>query len=182
MEMSDDALIRLANFKALGHKPAELVVLIGKSYQYWRDLLAGQKSFGEKAARNIEEKLHLVRGCLDVIDGCKGGVVVQLRPPIEEGEPEHTIERGHASAQTNATLALAQTLERLDQCIDGIAPVLQGPGREALSKWALGQATIIETVATLEAFFQASSALPHMPMNLSVETSAFKTQHSKDKA
>lgn len=70
MQMSDDALIRLANLKALGHGPADLVRLVGSSYPYWRDLLAGNKSFGEKAARNIEEKLGLPRGCLDLADGC----------------------------------------------------------------------------------------------------------------
>lgn len=70
--MGDDALIRLTNLKALGHGPADLVRLVGSSYPYWRDLLAGQKSFGEKAARNIEEKLGLPRGCLDVAEGCLG--------------------------------------------------------------------------------------------------------------
>lgn len=70
MEMSDDALIRLANLKALGYSTTELVQLIGNSYQYWRDLLAGNKSFGEKAARNIEDKLSLPRGCLDLVEGC----------------------------------------------------------------------------------------------------------------
>lgn len=72
MEMSDDALIRLENLAALGRSPSDLSRLTGKSYQYWRDLLAGKKSFGEKAARNIEEKLGLLRGCLDVSEGCIG--------------------------------------------------------------------------------------------------------------
>lgn len=68
--MSEDALIRLANLKALGLSAGVLSSNVGSSYQYWRDLLAGQKSFGEKAARNIEEKLGLPRGCLDRSDGC----------------------------------------------------------------------------------------------------------------
>ena len=70
MEMSDDALIRLANLKTLGYGPTDLVSKVGNSYQYWRDLLAGKKSFGEKAARNIEAKLALPRGCLDLDEGC----------------------------------------------------------------------------------------------------------------
>lgn len=77
--MVDDALIRLQNLKALGHGPGDLVRLVGSSYAYWRDLLAGQKSFGEKAARNIEEKLSLPRGCLDQVDGCKEHSVQQPR-------------------------------------------------------------------------------------------------------
>jgi hypothetical protein len=67
MRMSEDALIRLSNLKALGYGPSELVKNVGSSYQYWRDLLAGNKSFGEKAARNIEEKLGLSRGQLDLV-------------------------------------------------------------------------------------------------------------------
>ncbi len=79
--MGEDALIRLTNLKALGHAPNDLVRLVGNSYPYWRDLLAGQKSFGEKAARNIEEKLGLARGCLDTADGCGTRRVVVAQEP-----------------------------------------------------------------------------------------------------
>jgi hypothetical protein len=65
--MSEDALIRRANLKALGYTPTDLVARIGKSYQYWRDLMNTEKSFGEKTARNIEDKLGLQRGQLDLI-------------------------------------------------------------------------------------------------------------------
>jgi len=64
--MSDDALIRLENLKKLGLGPADLKREVGSSYQYWKDLLAGNKSFGEKIARKIEEALGLVRGSLDM--------------------------------------------------------------------------------------------------------------------
>jgi len=63
--MSDDALIRLSNLKAMGVTPAVLVERVGKTRSYWSDLLRGQKSFGEKTARNIEERLGLRRGALD---------------------------------------------------------------------------------------------------------------------
>ena len=65
--MVEDALIRLENLRALGHTPRELILRVGNSYAYWHDLLAGRKSFGEKAARNIEAKLGLVRGSLDLV-------------------------------------------------------------------------------------------------------------------
>ena len=65
LAMSEDALIRLGNLRKLGLGPADLSAAVGSSYQYWRDLLAGQKSFGEKAARKIEEALKLNRGWLD---------------------------------------------------------------------------------------------------------------------
>lgn len=64
--MSEDALIRLENLRELGLGPAELKRAVGSSYQYWNDLLDGKKSFGEKAARKIEEALGMVRGALDI--------------------------------------------------------------------------------------------------------------------
>ena len=70
MEMSDDALIRLENLRALGRSPTELSTAMGTSYQYWRDMLGGRKSFGEKIARDLEDKLGLPRGCLDLTEGC----------------------------------------------------------------------------------------------------------------
>lgn len=76
--MSDDALIRLENLKALNLGPGELSASVGSSYQYWRDLLAGHKSFGEKAARKIEEKLGLARGSLDVSVGARTSKVVEI--------------------------------------------------------------------------------------------------------
>lgn len=81
MPGSEDSLIRLTNLKRLGHKPAQLVTLCGSSYSYWRDLLNGDKSFGEKAARNIEAKLGLARGCLDQPDGCKPAAVSLVAMP-----------------------------------------------------------------------------------------------------
>ena len=68
-KMSDDALLRLGNLKRLGLTPTELSESVGGRYTYWRDLLAGKKSFGEKIARKIEEKRNLRRGSLD--DGCE---------------------------------------------------------------------------------------------------------------
>ena len=65
--MSDDALIRRENLKALGLTAQQLSDKVGARYTYWRDLMAGQKSFGEKAARKIEEKLTLPRGWLDEV-------------------------------------------------------------------------------------------------------------------
>ena len=65
--MSEDALIRRTNLKALGLTPTDLVTRVGKSYQYWRDLMSTDKSFGEKTARNIEDKLGLQRGQLDMV-------------------------------------------------------------------------------------------------------------------
>lgn len=68
--MSEDAEIRRHNLRLLGLTAPQLKAQVGNSYQYWRDMLDGKKSFGEKAARKIETKLTLTRGCLDDIDGC----------------------------------------------------------------------------------------------------------------
>lgn len=66
--MNDDALIRLANLKALNLTPKDLSDRIGGRVSYWADLLRGQKSFGEKAARKIEEQLGIPRMSLDTAD------------------------------------------------------------------------------------------------------------------
>lgn len=63
--MNDDTLIRLENLRALGKRPVDLVEQVGNSKQYWGDLLKGRKSFGERIARKIEERLGLPRGSLD---------------------------------------------------------------------------------------------------------------------
>lgn len=68
--MSDDAAIRRENLRGLKKTPAELRAIGGGAYSYWRDLLQDpNKSFGEKAARNIETKLNLPRGWLDTPRG-----------------------------------------------------------------------------------------------------------------
>ena len=63
--MSEDALIRLRNLKSLKLSATELSSRVGSRYTYWRDLLEGQKSFGEKIARKIEAAMGLPRGWMD---------------------------------------------------------------------------------------------------------------------
>lgn len=65
--MSEDASIRRENLNRLKIGAKELSEKVGGRYTYWRDLLTdSKKSFGEKAARKIEEKLGLPRGSLDL--------------------------------------------------------------------------------------------------------------------
>jgi len=88
--MSDDALIRLSNLKATGVTAKQLQARGIGRYTYCRDLLAGHKSFGEKAARKIEEKMGWPRGCLDADDGC---------PPTEQTEVLQEDQRSEASTE-----------------------------------------------------------------------------------
>ena len=57
----------------------ELTAKLGSRYSFWNDLLKGNKSFGEKLARRIEEGLELPRGWLD-----EAGAEV---PPIKPATP-----------------------------------------------------------------------------------------------
>ena len=71
--MSDDALIRRENLqrlvKARGWTVADLARRLSARYTYCRDLLRdSSKSFGEKAARRLEEQLDLPRSWLDRAD------------------------------------------------------------------------------------------------------------------
>lgn len=67
--MSDERLIRIENLRRvcaerhLGAK--ELASNYYGRYTYWRDLLEGGKSFGEKAARKVEAALGLPDKWLD---------------------------------------------------------------------------------------------------------------------
>ena len=66
--MADDAAIRLANFKAYwgdSWSPSAAARLLWGTPSLWSDLYNGRKSFGEKIARQIEEKLGLTRLSLD---------------------------------------------------------------------------------------------------------------------
>ena len=70
--MNDDAEIRRANLRRLNLTPTDLSTRILNAdgeptkKSYWSDLMRGPgKSFGEKTARNIEEKLGLPRLWLD---------------------------------------------------------------------------------------------------------------------
>jgi hypothetical protein len=68
--MADDSLIRRANLKRLKKTPTELSRALGKTPAYYSDLMNKPgKSFGEKAARAIEEGLALSRGWLDLPHG-----------------------------------------------------------------------------------------------------------------
>lgn len=67
--MSEDALIRLTNLQALctarNWGPTELGRAIKRDGRQMSDMLRGQKSFGEKIARHIEQELKLPRNWLD---------------------------------------------------------------------------------------------------------------------
>lgn len=80
--MSEDALIRLKNLKNLRLSPAELSAKVGGRNSYWNDMLSGNKSFGEKAARKIEEKLSLPRGSLDLVEGATALPAASDQPRI----------------------------------------------------------------------------------------------------
>lgn len=88
--MSDDALIRVENLRKTGKTAAELASTVGSSYQYWRDLLDGKKSFGEKIARKIEAKLGLPRGWLDTINNSV--------PPMTQAPEQRFSAYAHALA------------------------------------------------------------------------------------
>lgn len=75
--MADEKLVRLHNLRALlktrriedRERARYLKGHLGSGASYWSGLLAGDRSFGEKVARRIEEGLNLLpRGILDAPD------------------------------------------------------------------------------------------------------------------
>lgn len=70
--MADDAKIRLENFRAYwgdAWSPTAAARALWGTPSLWSDLYNGRKSFGEKLARQIEDKLGLVRLSLDDVGG-----------------------------------------------------------------------------------------------------------------
>lgn len=116
--MSDDALIRRTNLKKLGLNPRALSDRVGNSYQYWRDLMETDKSFGEKKARSIEDKLGLPRGFLDregaVNTTDDGGVSVT----IGAGESMHRLlDLMHSERETLTIPAAAGQKKETDELL-----------------------------------------------------------------
>lgn len=58
-------------------------------------------------------------------------------------------------------------LQNVSALYSKLSPVLLQPARDAVAKWARGEASDIETAATLEAFFKASAAMPKAPAAVS---------------
>ena len=78
MGMADDAEIRRANFKRLWPEkfsPSQAAAALWGTPQQWSDVYYGRKSFGEKLARSIEEKMQLVRLSLDDPEGPKSSAL-----------------------------------------------------------------------------------------------------------
>jgi len=115
--MSEDALIRLENLKRMNKTPKELEMAVGGRYTYWHDMLAGTKSFGEKAARKIEEKLGLYRGQLDQENSISAATLTAPTGTLSAA--------GSASKQWPATVNTAQcatdTIAIVDTLLDKMA-------------------------------------------------------------
>jgi hypothetical protein len=78
--VADDAEIRRVNFRKLWgdpFSPSEAKVRLWGSAAQWSDLYHGRKSFGEKLARKIEDRLGLPRLSLDD----PGGPSLSAIPP-----------------------------------------------------------------------------------------------------
>ena len=125
--MAEEALIRLENLRRLRLSPTDLSTRVGGRYTYWRDLLGGKKSFGEKIARKIEDKLSLPRGSLDEDSGVKA----PLRQAL------------HANSLTEHMVAL-------EIALDGLPPILQVSGRDVLAKWVRGELDARKAAADLD--------------------------------
>lgn len=115
-EMNDDALIRLENLKATKLSAKELSDRAGGRVSYWSDMLRGKKSFGEKAARNLEERLGLPRLAMDApLDDDAGStklVPAQVALPDPDGV-------------TTALEVLAEALRSTDKATrSAVAPLL----------------------------------------------------------
>lgn len=80
-----NAATRRRNLRSLKLDPKTFQQRAGRTYSYWRDLLESDtKSFGEKAARSIEEDLGLPRGWLDRETASDEGVNLPVPAPMSD--------------------------------------------------------------------------------------------------
>lgn len=100
--MSDEALIRRARLRSLKLTPSQLSTRLGKTPSYFSDLMKedGKKSFGEKAARAIEQGLQLPPFWLE------GRAAEQADIKLDVGEPEQPSTIEAALKVLGASLAL----------------------------------------------------------------------------
>jgi hypothetical protein len=126
--MSEDAEIRRTNLRSLKHDPKALMARAGKSYSYWRDLLGdSNKSFGEKAARALEQALDLPRGWLDEVHPTGKPV------PAVPSRPQHvSLDLALPADITRRLAALDESqrtavLRSLAAMLDAIAPPAPAP-------------------------------------------------------
>lgn len=144
--MSDDALIRLGNLRAMQKTPTELAARTGKTHAYFSDLLRGKKSFGEKAARAIEEAFSLPRGWLDEPHDEDSGYPPEAEAEAETPElgPEMSPEAMEIAIQFDALTDPSQRARAFAGCMAAIvrasdagqrpAPQLETPsGRPTVS-------------------------------------------------
>lgn len=121
--MNDEQLVRLERFRSVCQErgiigPVQIAKALGKSASFWSDLLRGAKSFGEKLAREIEEKMSLPRGWLDgtfgvapmtmgTLNGFEGQLITLFRrlPPDRQHELLADIDREAHGPPTPATKA-----------------------------------------------------------------------------
>lgn len=111
--MSDERLIRLENLRDLkqqkGWGPVDFAREFGRRVSYWSDVLradTSNKSFGEKVARSVEEKLGLPRHALDNPD-CfrRSHAAVGTAHRLEERGPTYGVDHSlsHPAAEDAPT-------------------------------------------------------------------------------
>lgn len=113
--MSEDALIRLQNLRAYCAArqwgPAELANNTGRSTSQCSDMLRGRKSFGEKIARDFEQRLSLPRNWFD----------------LPHDGPEIDALRFHAAEKQTHYLI------QKDDSVNGTTPQSEGAAKSDLS-------------------------------------------------
>ena len=114
------------------------------------------KTMGSPQARLIENELNLERGWMDTDPD-------RLAPGEQHtnDQPSSTklTDKGDAAHHPLAT-SPAQAMAALSSRVEGLAPILQGLGRDCLIRWAKGEASLAETAITLDALAKASPMLP----------------------
>lgn len=152
-QLIKDAGSQAALSEIIGKAPAQISQWVNASVN---SKTGKPRMMSNDVAREIEKKTSKPAGWMDQLGGDSSTGPIGM-------------------SATPWKLPLGQMLEQIDNATKSVAPVLQAPCRAALMRWAIGEATIAETTATIDAFVKASEGLPPPPsaMGSAMETVDF---------
>ena len=128
---------------AEGGGPTSVGAAVGTPPSHISAMTAGRRGVGDALADSLESAFGRPNGWMD--------------RPIPEAEAPLGNPISEASKPT-----LAQALEVVALEVGRLPPLVQSAGRDALTKWAAGNASAEQTAAVLAALAQAAAKLPAM--------------------
>lgn len=121
-----DQTRRLERLRSLNKSAKDLAAYGIGGYTYWRDMLAGKKSFGEKKARELEEAIPLPPGWFDQEDGEEVDARLEKLLARLEGMPRYSHEAFLLAADLDTITDPAKRFVAYQRALSAIEQVRSG--------------------------------------------------------